>query len=272
MPYAISAGAKVYFTDTGGDGPAVVLGHGFFLDQEMFAAQAAALSPRYRVVSIDARGHGLTEDAGESFSYWDLARDAWAVVDELAIERAVVGGMSQGGFTALRMALLCPGRVDGVVLIGTAAEAYSPKQKVGYREVMDAWMGSMPLAPIAKAMASVMIGGTDDDKRPWLDKWLDSDRTRIRLAAECLINRESIADMVGSITCPATLIRGVGDQAFSHDEMAALADQLGGAAQLHTVAGATHAVNITHPHEVNEILLAFLDEIYRTSSHIGVGR
>ncbi|RDI43258.1 alpha/beta fold hydrolase [Nocardia mexicana] len=262
MPYVTSAGAKVHFTDTGGDGPAVVLGHGFFLDQEMFAAQAAALAPRYRVISIDARGHGLTEDAGEPFSYWDLARDAWAVVDELGIERAVVGGMSQGGFIALRMALLCPGRVDGLILIGTSADAYSPKQKVGYREIMDTWMSAAPLAPIAKTMASVMIGGTTDDKKPWLDKWFASDRGRIRLAADCLIDRESITEMIGRIDCPATLVQGVGDQAFSHEEMVALADQLGGPARLHTIAGATHAVNITHPREVNEILSGFLSEIY----------
>ncbi|MBF6332808.1 alpha/beta fold hydrolase [Nocardia transvalensis] len=260
MPYTMTAGAKVYFTDTGGDGPAVVLGHGFFLDQEMFAAQAAALAPRYRVVSIDARGHGLTEDAEEPFSYWDLARDAWSVVDELGIERAVVGGVSQGGFTALRMALLCPRRVDGLILIGTSADAYSPKQKISHREVMDGWMSTAPLAPIA--VASVMIGGTDEDKQPWLDKWFASDRTRIRQAAHCLIDRESITEMVGRVTCPAILIRGVGDQEFSHEDMAALADQLGGHARLHAVVGATHAVNITHPREVNDLVLAFLDEIY----------
>ena len=252
----------MHYTDTGGSGPVVVLGHGFFLDQQMFDAQATALAPRYRVVAIDARGHGLTDDGGESFSYWDLARDAWSVLDELGVERAVVGGMSQGGFTALRMALLNPGRVDGLILLGTSAEAYSPKQKIGYREVMDTWMGTTPLAPIAKTMASVMIGGTRADWQPWVDKWLDSDRTRLRLAADCLINRESITEMLGTVTCPAVLIRGISDQAFDHAEMETLAEALGGPAQLHTVDGATHAANITHPHEVNAMIARFLDEIY----------
>lgn len=262
VPYVTSAGAKVYYSDTGGSGPVVVLGHGFFLDREMFDAQAIALAPRFRVVAIDARGHGLTEDVGEPFSYWDLARDAWCVLDELGVDRAVVGGMSQGGFTALRMALLHPGRVDGLILLGTSANAYSAKQRIGYREVMDTWMGTASLAPIAKTMASTMIGGTADDRQPWLDKWLDTDRTRLRRAADCLINRESITEILGTITCPATLIRGISDQAFSHAEMATLAGALGGAAELHTVDGATHAANITHPSEVNTILLEFLDEIY----------
>ncbi|MGH8882190.1 MAG: alpha/beta fold hydrolase, partial [Stackebrandtia sp.] len=190
MPYTTSAGAKVHYSDTGGSGPVVLLGHGFFLDRQMFESQAVALAPHYRVVSVDARGHGLTEDDDIPFSYWDLARDSWAVLDELGVDRAVVGGMSQGGFTALRMGLLHPGRVDGLILVGTSAQAYSPKQKAGYREVMDTWMGTAPLGPLARTMASVMIGGTREVQQSWIDKCVADDRTRLRLAADCLINRE----------------------------------------------------------------------------------
>ncbi|GAA5058428.1 alpha/beta fold hydrolase [Nocardia callitridis] len=258
VPYVETDGAKVHFTDTGGAGRVVVLGHGFFLDQEMFAAQAAGLAPEYRVISIDARGFGRTEDSGVPFSYWDLARDAWAVLDALGIERAVVGGMSQGGFIALRMALLAPPRAEGLILIGTSGDAYTAKQQKGYRQVMDAWSGSAPLEPLATTMASVMIGGTDEDRQPWLDKWLSGDRTRLALAAECLINRESITGLLGEITCPAVLVRGISDQAFTADEMVALTDGLGGPAELHTVPAATHAVNITNPDEVNELLRKFL--------------
>ncbi|MBF6359755.1 alpha/beta hydrolase [Nocardia farcinica] len=266
MPYIENNGVKIHFTDTGGSGRAVVLGHGFFLDQEMFAAQAAGLAPDYRVIAVDARGFGGTEDSGEPFSYWDLARDAWAVVDALGLDRVVAGGMSQGGFTALRMALLAPPRVDGLILIGTSAEAYTPKQKIGYREVMDAWTGSGPLAPIAKTMASVMIGGTDEDRRPWLDKWSTGDRRRIRLAADCLINRESITELIGEITCPALLLRGISDQAFAAEDMEALAASLGGPTRFHTVPGATHAVNITHPREVNALLREWLAQLDGTPS------
>lgn len=261
MPYVTVGTTKVHFTDSGGAGLAIVLGHGFFLDQEMFEQQAAGLAPQYRVISIDGRGHGRTGNGTAEFSYWDQARDAWAVVDKLGINHAVVGGHSQGGFIALRMALLCPKRVDGLILIGTSAEAYTPKQQAGYREVMDTWAGPAPLAPIAQTMASVMIGGTAADQQPWLDKWLSSDRGRLGLAADCLINRESITDLIGKITCPAVLLRGISDHAFSHHEMAALAEQLGGPAELHTVPGATHAVNITHADEVNKILRTFLGQL-----------
>ncbi|KAA0025083.1 alpha/beta hydrolase [Antrihabitans cavernicola] len=250
--------ARIHYTDTGGDGPAVLLGHGFLLDSDMFDAQAQALSPKYRLITVDARGHGRTEDAGEPFSYWDSAGDSWAVLDHLGIGEAVVGGMSQGGFTALRMALLQPDRVRALILICTVAEAYNVAQRESYRGLTDAWIGDGPIEPIAKTLGAQMIGGTDADRAPWLDKWRHGNRKLITQAANTLVDRESITDRVGEITCPAILIRGAQDQAITDEDMTALQTQLGGPAEAHTIEGASHAVNVTHSEPVNELLLNFL--------------
>lgn len=258
MPFVTSDGAKVHYTDTGGDGPAVVLSHGFFLDQEMFARQGTGLAPHYRVISIDARGHGLTEDFGEPFTYWDLAEDVWAVLDELGIDQVVAGGMSQGGYTAMRMALQQPDRVRGLILIATSAEPYTVEEQARYRGIMKAWMEMTPFNPIARITAENMIGGTMAEQQLWITKWSNSNRTRIRWAADCLIDRESVTEAIGGLKQPAVLVRGEHDQAESHDDMTALATQLGGETEFHTVGGATHAVNITHSAEVNEILRGFL--------------
>jgi len=61
-----------------------------------------------RFITWDARCHGETESTNEPFSYWDLADDLKGLLDHLGIERAVIGGMSQGGFVALRFALKYP--------------------------------------------------------------------------------------------------------------------------------------------------------------------
>ena len=54
MPHAAINGQRIYFEDTGGAGPAVILGHGFLMDHEMFAPQVAALRDEYRVITWDA--------------------------------------------------------------------------------------------------------------------------------------------------------------------------------------------------------------------------
>jgi len=147
VAYARSGDTDVFYTDTGGPGPALVLAHGFLMDSSMFAKQVSALAGQMRIVAWDARGHGQTRDAGNLFTYWDLAADTFAVMDAAGLAHAYVGGMSQGGFIALRAALIDSVRVDGLVLIGTAASACSPEDVAAYRELFEAWFGDEPLAP-----------------------------------------------------------------------------------------------------------------------------
>lgn len=263
MPHVTTPdGVQVHYTDTGGPGPCVIFAHGFFMDGEMFAPQAA-LAPDYRVITVDARGHGETIDQGAPFDYWTLGSDSWAVLDQLGIDRTALGGLSQGGFTALRMALQQPSRVRGLVLIGTDATAYTEREKVSYRHMMNAWM-EPDVKQAARQMAAVMIGGDREaHQMPWVAKWIESDRTRLSQAVEALIGREDISAKVGAIAAPALLLRGAGDLAFSHAQMAALGEQLGGPVVLHEIVAdnVTHICNLTHAELVNPIIREFLDSL-----------
>jgi 3-oxoadipate enol-lactonase len=96
MPFADVNGQRIRFEDSGGDGPPVLLSHGFLMDREMFAPQGDALHPEFRVITWDERGFGETEFDGQPFTYWDSARDCLGLLDHLGIERAVLGGMSPG--------------------------------------------------------------------------------------------------------------------------------------------------------------------------------
>ena len=58
MPVAAANGIEITYTDTGGEGPAVVFSHGFLMDDTMFSRQVTALAPEYRVITWDQRGHG----------------------------------------------------------------------------------------------------------------------------------------------------------------------------------------------------------------------
>ena len=58
MPIAVVNGIDITYTDSGGDGPAVILSHGYLMDHAMFDAQLAAVAPEYRVITWDERGFG----------------------------------------------------------------------------------------------------------------------------------------------------------------------------------------------------------------------
>lgn len=115
MPFAEVNGQRLRYEDSGGDGPPVIFSHGFLMDREMFAPQFTDLADTYRIITWDERGFGETEFDGEPFTYWDSARDLFGLLDHLGTERAVLGGMSQGGYLSLRAALLHPDRVRALI-------------------------------------------------------------------------------------------------------------------------------------------------------------
>src|SRR5262249_13399172 len=153
MPFANINGQRIHFEDSGGQGPPVVLAHGFFMDQSMFDRQVEVLSPEFRLIRWDERGFGQTEEDGRPFTYWDSAADCIGLLDHLGLERAVIGGMSQGGYLSLRAALLAPARVKALILLSTQAGVESEEEIKGYQAMFDQWMTLGPIDPLVETIA-----------------------------------------------------------------------------------------------------------------------
>ncbi|AYF77143.1 alpha/beta hydrolase [Nocardia yunnanensis] len=264
MPFVTTDdGAKVHYRDTGGDGPAVLMLHGFFMDSVMWEPQEKSLAPAYRLVSVDARGHGGTTDDGEPFDHWTLARDAFAVADQLGIERFAIIGQFQGGWIGMRMALQQRSRVRGLAAIGSRSDAYDPSEYAAYKRIiLGQWiLGDGDLEAIAKPIAAMMVGGTREHHRFWLDRWLADDRRRLEQAGWALMNRESIDDMLADITVPVLVMHGVGDPVYHRDHQEALAARFGGPTRVETInaVNANHSPTFTHPELTDPILRDWLD-------------
>ena len=154
MPHAAINGQNIYFEDTGGDGPAVILGHGFLMDHEMFVHQVAALRDQYRVITWDERGFGLTEFDGQPFTYWDSAADCLGLMTHLGLEKAVVGGMSQGGYLSLRVALTAPERVRALILLDSGAMLDDAEHLAANQGMVDMWLA---VGPVDEAMTPILM-------------------------------------------------------------------------------------------------------------------
>lgn len=254
MPTATVNGINIHYTDSGGDGPAVVLSHGILMDHSMFDSQVAALGDEYRVIAWDERGHGGTASPGP-FTYWDSARDVFALLDHLGVDAAVLCGMSQGGFLSLRAALLEPGRVRALILIDTQAGLEDPANAESYKQLNDIWMAQGP-APVQEIVSAIILGPGSWDG--WYAKWAAADRDQFSLAFAALMEREDITSKLREITCPTLIIHGTADAAIPIDKAEALRDGLGGKATLTVIDDGTHAANVSHPDEVNAAMLNFL--------------
>ncbi len=112
--------------DEAGEGVPVVLLHGLTAARRYVVMGSRALERSgHRVIAYDARGHGRSSPAptSASYTYEDLGQDLIAVLDDRAIERAVLAGASMGAHTLLWLALHAPERVAGMVVI---TPAYDP--------------------------------------------------------------------------------------------------------------------------------------------------
>jgi 3-oxoadipate enol-lactonase len=259
MPIAAVNGTEISYADTGGDGPAVVLSHGILMDQSMFAAQVEALAPEFRVITWDQRGHGGTSAQG-SFTYWDSARDLLSLLDHLGVQRAVLGGMSQGGFVSLRACLLAPDRVRGLILIDTQAGLEDPAIAQGYEQLHEVWREHGP-GPVQDVISAIILGaGQWDD---WYAKWAATDIEQFTPAFRCLVDRDDLTGRLSEIGCPALIVHGSADAAIPLAKAEQLRDGLSGPVRLAVIDGGTHASNVSHPGEVSAELLTFLHSLGR---------
>jgi pimeloyl-ACP methyl ester carboxylesterase len=120
MPTAELNGINLYYEDHGAGFP-VVLMHGFASTSQMWRGQIDALTPRYRLITLDMRGHGDTDSpqAQEEYSEAKVVGDLSALLGRLGIEQAVIGGHSLGGYMALAFNLAHPEMVRAMMLIDT---------------------------------------------------------------------------------------------------------------------------------------------------------
>ncbi|HWW55728.1 MAG TPA: alpha/beta hydrolase [Sphingopyxis sp.] len=121
--YADVDGARIHYQVYGdlasGRTPLLVL-HGAFMSGDAMGPLIAPLAATRPVIAIDARGHGRTGDAPGGLSYDRMANDADGVLAALKVEKADVLGYSMGAATALRLAMLHPGRIGKQVIISGA--------------------------------------------------------------------------------------------------------------------------------------------------------
>lgn len=109
-----------------GDGPPLLLLHGYLGTSAMWDPYLDELGRHFRLIVPDLRGHGRSSNPARDFTHRQAAWDLYALLDILGIERARAIGSSTGGMTLLHMATQQPQRIEAMVLFG--ATTYYPVQ------------------------------------------------------------------------------------------------------------------------------------------------
>jgi len=103
-------GARLWYAEFGAGAPVIML-HGGLANSNYWGLQVRALSPRYRVIVMDSRGHGRSSRGGTPIGYDLMASDVLALMDHLGIGQAAIVGWSDGAIIGLDIAIHHPRRV-----------------------------------------------------------------------------------------------------------------------------------------------------------------
>jgi 3-oxoadipate enol-lactonase len=119
-------GCPIHYWDTMQPGlPTIVCMHGALMDHRMFNAQIPALEYQYRVITWDARGHGLSQPIGlDDPTMENYADDLLSLMDETGINQTILMGQSKGAYTAQHLVRKYPDRAAALVVIGSTPIAF----------------------------------------------------------------------------------------------------------------------------------------------------
>lgn len=254
-------GIQMACEDTG-SGPAVVLIHGYPLCRQMWRPQVAALvAAGYRVVTLDLRGFGESEASDGPYSMAVFADDVANLLTCLGIERAVVGGMSMGGYVLLNLIERYPERVAAAMLLVTRAAADDEPGRMR-RSSLAAEVAAGRPQVVTDAFAGILFGHDTAAGRPELVKavksWMTATDSR-GLAGGLLAmrDRRDYLELLPSFRLPALVVGAEEDRAVPPEHSRALADGLPNA-RLCMIANAGHMANLERPEAFNACLLEFL--------------
>jgi pimeloyl-ACP methyl ester carboxylesterase len=247
-------GIEIEYQD-GGQGSPVLLGHGYSATGRMWDGQRAALGDGYRIISWDMRGHGQTESPSDPKQYSAAltVADMRALLGHCGVERAVIGGLSLGGYVSLVFYLAHPEMVRALVICDSGP---------GYRnaEARTAWNArANERAAELETKGLEALAGRSREMREAMGHHRSAQG--LAHAARGMLAQEGseVIDGLGSIKVPTLIIVGDHDQPFLAP-CEYMAKKIPGA-RLQIIPGAGHSSNLDQSAIFNRVLSDFLGNL-----------
>lgn len=233
------------FADSGQGTPALVLLHAFPFDRTMWQMQFAALAAEVRVIVVDLPGFG--ESKAAPFTVDSAADQVATVLDTLGIARAVVGGLSMGGYVAMAFARRHADRLAGLILADTKSDADDEPA----RQNRDKTLALVKEKGTAAAIDSMLPKLLGDDARTNRPEVADAVRriavrqssAAVQHAILALRDRPDATTGLTAIVVPTLIVVGEHDAITPPAAAEAMVSRIPGC-RLATIPGAGHLSNL----------------------------
>ncbi len=249
MPKINRDGVEIYY-EVHGNGPPLLLTHGYSSTSQMWQGQIEALSKHYKLVLWDMRGHGQSDYPSDASAYSEAltVADMAALLDQVGAGRAIVGGLSLGGYMSLAFYRAHPERVRALLIVDTgpgfkkddAREAWNKRAYDTADRFEREGLGMLKSAGRERSTVS------------------HRDASGLARAARGMLTQRDarVIELLPNIKVPSLVVVGADDTPF----LAAsgyMAAKIPGAAKV-VIPAAGHAANIDQPQAFIDAVLAFL--------------
>jgi len=244
-------GARLHY-EVSGEGPALLLSHGFGATGRMWDGQRRAFADRWQMIAWDMRGHGETESPDEPVGYSTAhtVSDMRALLVHLGIRRGVIGGLSLGGYVSLAFHAAHPEMVRALVICDSGPGYRNPEARAAWNE------RAFRRATELETKGLDVLAGSSREMRDAVRhhrsaKWL-------ALAARGMLAQQDgrVIETLPAIRVPTLIIVGDQDEPFLAP-CRYMAGKIPGA-RLEVIAGAGHSANLDQPEAFNRVLGDFL--------------
>ena len=250
MPKFHRDGVSLYYEVHGDHGPVILLTHGYSSTAQMWSGQVEVIAKDHRLVTWDMRGHGQSDspDNPALYSEAHTVADMAALLDEVGTQRAIIGGLSLGGYMSLAFNRVHPDRVDALLIIDTGPGYKNDEARAGWNKT------SLRTADRYETEGLGLLSTGSAERRTAKH----TSATGLALAARGMLTQRDagVITSLPNVKVPSIVIVGSEDTPFlaASDYMAA---KIPGAKKV-IIEGAGHAANIDKPEAFNAALTGFL--------------
>jgi 3-oxoadipate enol-lactonase len=242
----------------------VILIHGFPFNQEMWQPQVQALQKNFRLVTYDNRGHGQSDVGDGQFMIEYMVDDLMGLLDQIAAPKAVLCGLSMGGYIALRAVERNPDRIHALALCDTRSEADSNEAKLkraaSVRTVKD--KGN---AGFAEGFLKLIFAPKSFENNPKAVETirkiiLENSPLGVCGTLLALASRTDTTAALAQIKVPTLIMVGDQDPITPPSAAEAMHKAIKGS-EMHVIPGAAHMSNLENSNVFNTHLQNFLEKL-----------
>lgn len=234
----VVVGDETVAYDACGAGPVLVLLHSLGTSRELWSSLAARWATRFRVIALDARGHGASTNHG-GYLPDAVAADVLGALASLGVERFALVGISMGGLTAVRVAAAAGPRVTSLVLASSYASMAGPRAEQRIAAVGQ-MLARMPMAGFARAyVEQTLAPGTPWHERERVARQVAALSADTYLQTLSAIGRDDVAPFLPQVVARTLVLEAETDASVPKEASRRLAAGIAGAV-VAEVPGARH--------------------------------